>query len=176
MNILNEVVKGASQQFGREFGRAGANAILKGKNYYTVNHSSDYSGRIKPSDSQIVRSIKEILKVKFVTTNKANISRLIDLTDLATGALSFNGVNTLNEIQDIKNLIEYYDHKFEHGSVLVDDDFNDKSVEFLKEKREEFVNLLGQFNTDIKCFVKTNLELAIKKKKIKKTAIFRVHF
>lgn len=171
MNILNEVVKGASQQFGREFGRAGANAVLKGKNYYTVNHSSDYSGRIKPSDSQIVRSIKEILKVKFVTTNKANISRLIDLTDLATGALSFNGVNTLNEIQDIKNLIEQYDHKFEHGSVLVDDDFNDKSVEFLKEKREEFVNLLGQFNTDIKCFVKTNLELAIKKKKIKKTAI-----
>lgn len=171
MNILSEVVKGASQQFGREFGRAGANAILKGKNYYTVNHSSDYSGRIKPSDSQIIRSIKEILKVKFVTTNKANISRLIDLTDLATGALSFNGVSTLNEIQDIKNLIEQYNDKFEHGSVLVDDDFNDKSVDFLKEKRDEFVNLLEQFNTDIKSFVKTNLDSANSKKKIKKTAI-----
>lgn len=171
MNILNEVVKGASQQFGREFGRAGANAILKGKNYYAVNHSVDYSGRIKPSDSLIIRSIKEILKVKFVTTNKANISRLIDLTDLVTGALSFNGVSTLNEIQDIKNLIEHYNNKFEHGSALVDDDFNDKSVDFLKEKRDEFVNLLEQFNTDIKYFVKKNLELAIKKKKIKKTAI-----
>ena len=171
MNILNEVVKGASQQFGREFGRAGANAILKGKNYYAVKSVSDYSGRIKPSDSQIVRSIKEILKLKFVTTNKANISRLIDLTDIATGALSFNGVSTLNEIQDIKNLIEQYNDKFEHGSVLVDDDFNDKSVEFLKEKREAFVNSLNQFNTDIKDFVKKNLELAIKKKKIKKTAI-----
>ena len=66
MNILNEVIRGASRQFGREFGRAGANAILKGKNYYTVNHSNDYSGRIKPSDSGIVRAIKEILKVKFV--------------------------------------------------------------------------------------------------------------
>ncbi len=171
MNILNEVVKGASQQFGREFGRAGANAILKGKNYYAVKSVSDYSGRIKPSDSQIVRSIKEILKLKFVTTNKANISRLIDLTDIATGALSFNGVSTLNEIQDIKNLIEQYNDKFEHGSVLVVDDFNDKSVEFLKEKREAFVNSLNQFNTDIKDFVKKNLELAIKKKKIKKTAI-----
>jgi TM2 domain-containing membrane protein YozV len=171
MNILNEVVKGASQQFGREFGRAGANAILKGKNYYAVKSVSDYSGRIKPSDSQIVRSIKEILKLKFVTTNKANISRLIDLTDIATGALSFNGVSTLNEIQDIKNLIEQYNDKFEHGSVLVDDDFNDKSVEFLKEKREAFVNSLNQFNTDIKDFVKKTLELAIKKKKIKKTAI-----
>ena len=171
MNILSEVVKGASQQFGREFGRAGANAILKGKNYYTVNHSSDYSGRIKPSDSQIIRSIKEILKVKFVTTNKANISRLIDLTDIATGALSFNGVSTLNEIQDIKNLIEQYNDKFEHGSILVDDDFSDKSVDFLKEKRDEFVNLLEQFNTDIKSFVKTNLDSANSKKKIKKTAI-----
>ena len=171
MNILSEVVKGASQQFGREFGRAGANAILKGKNYYTVNHSSDYSGRIKPSDSQIIRSIKEILKVKFVTTNKANISRLIDLTDIATGALSFNGVSTLNEIQDIKNLIEQYNDKFEHGSILVDDDFSDKSVDFLKEKRDEFVNLLEQFNADIKSFVKTNLDSANSKKKIKKTAI-----
>lgn len=42
MNILNEVVKGASRQFGREFGRAGANAILKGKNYYTVRNDSDF--------------------------------------------------------------------------------------------------------------------------------------
>ena len=75
-------------------------------------------------------------------------------------------------IQSIgKNLIEQYNDKFEHGSVLVDDDFNDKSVEFLKEKREAFVNSLNQFNTDIKDFVKKTLELAIKKKKIKKTAI-----
>ena len=171
MNILNEVVKGASRQFGREFGRAGANAILKGKNYYTVQGHSDFSARIKPSDSDIVRAVKEVLKVKFVTTNKANISRLIDLTDLASDALSFNGVETLNEIQDIKVLIKEYNDKFEHGSVLVDDDFNDKSVDFLKDKRNEFVELLEQFNTDIKYFVKTNLELATKKRKIKKTAI-----
>ena len=43
MNILNEVVKEASRQFGREFGRAGANAILKRKNYYTVRNDSDFS-------------------------------------------------------------------------------------------------------------------------------------
>ena len=49
MNILNEIVKGASQQYGREFGRAGANALLKGKNYYSVKSVSDYSGRIKAS-------------------------------------------------------------------------------------------------------------------------------
>ena len=118
MNILNEIVKGASQQFGREFGRAGANAILKGKNYYSVKSVSDYSGRIKASDSEIVRAIKEILKVKFVSTNKANVSRLIDITDLIIGKLSFNGVETLNQINDINNLIEQYNDKFDHGSVL----------------------------------------------------------
>ena len=36
MNILNDIVSGASRQFGREFGRAGANVILKGANSYTV--------------------------------------------------------------------------------------------------------------------------------------------
>lgn len=167
MNILNEIVRGASSQFGREFGRAGANAILKGKNYYTVNQSNDYSGRIKPSDSQIVKSIKEVMKVKFATTNKANISRLIDLTDIAIGSLSFNGVSTLNEIQDIKNLIEHYNDKFEHGSVLVDDDFIDKSVDFLTTKRNEFIESLDKFNSDVKSFVTTNLELATKKRKSK---------
>ena len=60
MNILNDIVRGASTQFGREFGRAGANMILKGKNYYNVKSESDYSGRIKPSDSDIVRAIKEV--------------------------------------------------------------------------------------------------------------------
>ena len=172
MNILNEVVKGASRQFGREFGRAGANAILKGKNYYTIKNNGDYSGRIKPSDSDIVRAIKEVLKIKFVTTNKANISRLIDLTDLATDALTFNGVETLNEIQDIKILIDEYNDKFEHGSVLVDDDYKDKSLDFLKEKRSEFVDLLSKFNSDIKNFVKTKLGQAVKKKKKKNTAIW----
>jgi|TARA_B110000879_G_C11023280_1_gene451801 hypothetical protein len=48
MNILNDIVSGASRQFGREFGRAGANVILKGANSYTVRGISDYSGRIKP--------------------------------------------------------------------------------------------------------------------------------
>ena len=170
MNILNEIVKGASQQFGRELGRAGANAILKGKNYYSVKSVSDYSGRIKASDSEIVRAIKEILKVKFVSTNKANVSRLIDITDLIIGKLSFNGVETLNQINDINNLIEQYNDKFDHGSVLIDDDFKDKSLDYLKDKRAEFVELISQFNNEIKSFIKTNLESAMKKKRDKKLA------
>ena len=170
MNILNEVVKGASRQFGREFGRAGANSILKGKNYYTVRNYSDFSGRIKPSDSEIVRAVKDINKINFVVTNKANTSRLIELTDLASDQIIFKGVDTLNQMSDIKKLIDDYNDKFEHGSILIDDDFKDKSIDYLKEKRRDFINLLEKFNIDSKAHISRNLEIALRKKKSKKIA------
>lgn len=170
MNILNDVVSGAARQFGREFGRAGANSILKGANYYAVKGASDYSGRIKPSDSDIVKSIKEINKVKFVSTNKGNISRLIELTDLVISNIEFNGNQTLSEINDITELINQYNDKFNHGSALVDDDYKEKSVDYLEERRNEFVRLMDKFNNDIKNHIEQNLEIARNKKKSKKTA------
>lgn len=170
MNILNDIIRGASTQFGREFGRAGANAILKGKNYYTVNNNSDYSGRIKPSDSEIIRAIKDINKIKFVATNKANTSRLIELIDLASDQLIFKGVDTLNQISDIKKLIDDYNDKFEHGSILIDDDFKDKSIDYLKEKRQAFIDLLEKFNLDSKAHINKNFEIALRKKESKKNA------
>ena len=112
MNILNDVVSGAARQFGREFGRAGANSILKGANSYTVKGISDYSGRIKPSDSDIVRSIKEINKVSFVSVNKGNVSRLIELTDTVNSHIEFKGIQTLNELSDINGLVNQYNDKF----------------------------------------------------------------
>ena len=170
MNILNDVVSGASRQFGREFGRAGANAILKGANSYTIKGISDYSGRIKPSDSSIVKAIKEIQKIKFVSTNKANASRLIELTDLLLANLSFNGNETLNQLTDLKELINQYNNKFDHGCSLIDDDYKDKSIDYLEDKRREFINLMDEFNKDTKLFINRNLELADKKKKSKKIA------
>lgn len=59
MGILENVINGATSQFGREFGRAGANIILKGKNNYSVNDLR-YEGRIKPSDNKLIKMIKEI--------------------------------------------------------------------------------------------------------------------
>lgn len=171
MNVFNEVVRGAAQQFGREFGRAGANAVLKGKNYYAVKNVSDYSGRIKPSDSDVVRAIKEINRIKFVTTNKANTSRLIDATDIALDIVSFKGLETLNQINDIKVFLDDYNDKFEHGSALVEDDYKDKSVDFLEAKRKEFINKLKTFNDEAKSHIKTNLNLAREKKRNKKTAL-----
>jgi TM2 domain-containing membrane protein YozV len=170
MNILNDIVSGASRQFGREFGRAGANAILKGANSYTVRGISDYSGRIKPSDSQIIKAIKEIQKVKFVTTNKANASRLIDITDLMLSNISFTGNETLNQLTELNELVNQYNNKFDHGSSLIDDDFKDKSIVYLEDKRNEFVALMDKFNNDTEVFINRNLELAKQKRKSKKTA------
>ena len=171
MNILNDVVSGAARQFGREFGRAGANSILKGANSYIVRGISDYSGRIKPSDSAIVKAIKEVQKIKFVSTNKANASRLIDITDVIISNIEFDGNNTLNELNDITELIDQYNDKFNHGSSLIDDDFEDKSIEFLEERRNEFVRLIDKFNGDIKNHITESLKRTKENKKIKKTAI-----
>lgn len=170
MNILNDIIRGASSQFGREFGRAGANVILKGKNYYSVNSNGDYSGRVKKSDSQIVKAIKEINKIKFVTTDKANISRLIEITNLANDEIVFKGVDSLNQISDFKKLIEAYNDKFEYGSILISDDFKDKSLDYLKDKRQMFVNLLEKFNIESKAHIKQNLNKATRTKKSKTLA------
>ena len=171
MNILNEVVKGAAQQFGREFGRAGANSILKGKNYYAVANVSDFSGRIKPSDSKIVRAVKEINKIKPAATDKTNTSRLIELTEIVNSNINFKGVDSLNQISDISQMINNYNDKYELISKHISEKFNDKLVDFLKDKRSEFVKNLEGFNSSCKSFVKSNLELANKTKKTKKMAV-----
>lgn len=171
MNILNDVVSGAARQFGREFGRAGANSILKGANSYSIRGNSDYTGRAKQSDSNVVKSIKELNKIKFVSTNKANTSRLIEITDLVISILEFNGNKTLNEINDISELINLYNEKFNHGSSLVDDDFKEKSLDYLEERRKLLVTYIDKFNEDIKNYVIRNLEISEAKKKSKKTAV-----
>jgi len=47
MDIASTIIKGAASQFGREFGRAGANGILKGKNAIYIQGVGDLQGRIK---------------------------------------------------------------------------------------------------------------------------------
>ena len=170
MKILNEIVKGAATQFGREFGRAGANSILKGANSYTIKDETDYQGRIKPSDSKIVKAIKEINKIKFATTNKANVSRLIELTDIVLSTTSFEGNDTLNQLTEFQDLLEFYNKKFEHGNALVGDTYEDKSVEYLDKKRNDLVESMKIMNNETKAFIAKNIELARDKKKSKKTS------
>ena len=54
---------------------------------------------------------------------------------------------------------------------LIDDDYNDKSIDYLKEKREDFINLLEKFNSDAKDHIKRNLEISLRKRKSKKVAL-----
>ena len=59
--MIKQILKGAANQFGREFGRAGANQILKGSNSYNItNNKGKYEGRIKSSDSSSIKIYKEI--------------------------------------------------------------------------------------------------------------------
>jgi TM2 domain-containing membrane protein YozV len=90
---------------------------------------------------------------------------------LVISNIDFNGNQTLNEINDIKELINQYNDKFNHGSALVDDDYKEKSVDYLEERRNEFVRLMDEFNNDIKNHIVRNLELAKNKKKSKNTAV-----
>jgi TM2 domain-containing membrane protein YozV len=84
--------------------------------------------------------------------------------------ISFNGNETLNQLTDLNELVNQYNNKFDHGSSLIDDDFKDKSIVYLEDKRKEFVDLMEKFNNDTKIFINRNLELAEQKRKSKKIA------
>lgn len=172
MNVLNQAIKGAASQFGREFGRAGANAILNGKNHYVIKGKSDYGGRIKPSDSKVIKSIKTIDKLKFVSTNKANIVRLIEATDLMIDIMQFKGLETLNQISDINYLVDKYNDKFEVGEAMIDNDYKSDVTKLLEKKQNQLLENVNIFNSSLKSYVQTNLENAKKKKRDKKIATF----
>ncbi len=84
--------------------------------------------------------------------------------------ISFNGNETLNQLTDINELVNQYNNKFDHGSSLIDDHFKDKSIDYLEDKRKEFVDLMDKFNNEAKLFINRNIELAEQKRKSKKIA------
>ena len=169
MKIISDILWGAATQFGREFGRAGANQILKGSNHYVIKGHSDYSGRIKPSDSDIVRAYKEINRIKFVQSNKANVSRLIEITDRVLPFLDFNNDQSLDIMTETKDLLDLYQNKVDHGNALIDDSFNEESAIFLEEKTKLLVQKLKNFNSESKDWVEKNLEISSNKRKSKST-------
>ncbi len=169
MKIISDILWGAATQFGREFGRAGANQILKGSNHYVIKGQSDYSGRIKPSDSEIVRAYKEINRIKFVQSNKANVSRLIEITDRVLPFLDFNNDQSLDIMTETKDLLDLYHNKVDHGNALIDDSFNEESAIFLEEKIKLLVQKLKNFNSESKDWVEKNLEISSNKRKSKST-------
>ena len=111
MGALNTIAKGALGQFGREFGRAAANSILNGHNSQKIEMSDRYTGRLKPTDSLLIRAIKNIQTTDFVIQDKANASRLIDITDEFINVNKFKGVETLAELEDFYILADIYNDK-----------------------------------------------------------------
>ena len=169
MKIIRDILWGAATQFGREFGRAGANQILKGTNHYVIKGQSDYSGRIKPSDSDIVRAYKEINRIKFAQSNKANVSRLIDITDKVLPFLEFSNDKSLDIMSEIKDLLDLYQTKVDHGNALIDDSFKEESIVFLERKTKLLVEKLEKFNSQSKKWIGSNLKIAKNKRKSKST-------
>lgn len=170
MKLFDNIINGATSQFGREFGRAAANSVLKGKNSYVIE-SPSYDGRIKPSDSELIKSIKQIKKLTFVSTDKANISRLIDITNIVLSLLKFNNVSTLIEINDYKKLIETYNQKYEHGRVLISDNNDSKELLYLQNVREVYENQIGVFNDELKVFVENAKNNSMNNRKKKSIAL-----
>lgn len=161
--------RGAARQFGAEFGRAGANAILKGKNYYSVK-PSNYEGRIKPSDSEIVKAIKEIKKIDFVTKNQSNIQRLIKIIDTSDQFFEFKGISSLNMISDIQTLTELINEKLELGETVTSNDDSEIFKLWLK-KEKAFTEKTKLFSSQSVEYVKKNFLKYQASKKEKNTAL-----
>lgn len=164
MKVLNNILNGATSQFGREIGRSAANSILKGSNSYNINT------RIKPSDSEIIKTIKEMKKVSFVKDKTINISRLVEITDKIIPFCKFNGIETLLCHDEFKILLELYNTKYEHGCVLIGENESEE-YNFLISKRNKLEKLIDKYSDDFNDFVMTNKIKTSKYRKLKKNII-----
>jgi TM2 domain-containing membrane protein YozV len=167
MGVLDSMVKGAFNQFGREFGRAAANSVLNGRNSQKVELIDRYSGRLKPSDTPVIRAMKNIQNIDFVLQDKANISRLIEITDEFINVIRFNGDQSLSMMDDIYTLENIYNDKYAHGIALINSDYNDKTVDYLNLKRDELDQSIKEFQSSYKEFVLFQ-QTFYKNKKIKR--------
>ena len=132
MNILKDVVRGASTQFGREFGRAGANVILKGSNAVFIQ-PVNLEGRIKPSDDELTIAYKELKKISFVTQNKANTIRIL------------NAMREVNKVLNIEATI--FNYKVIYLALLL---FKDKYEEGIRHIGDYKSELVDELDNDIK--------------------------
>lgn len=171
MGLFKHVARGASTQFGREFGRAAANAILQGSNYYAIKGAKQSSPRRRQALSPIEKAISDIERIDFVSQNKANVNRLINITNIASSVFNFNGLSTLDNMDKYSQLLTIYNDKFNHGAILIDDNYNDKSVDFLTQKVDEFMEQIRNFYSDYRYYIHRQYDLYNKAKRDRKKAL-----
>lgn len=134
--MLKKIVGGAASQFGREFGRAGANKVLKDSNHYTIKDKSNSNKQIKDVDTD-----QNLNKIKFIVSEKGNILRLIKILDLLKKEIDSN-TSINNKIDTIK----ICNVKISIGESLINDKSQDTFKLYLKNKEE----LISEINTYVK--------------------------
>jgi TM2 domain-containing membrane protein YozV len=170
MSIINNIIRGASSQFGREFGRAGANIILKGKNAYHISSDNKYDSRIKPSDSDLVKTIKNTKKIKFLTTDKSNLIKILEFQNEILNTIKFNGLNSIYDSSDLNVLLSEYESKYTFGISLIEDKSSNlfKDVELNNLKIDSKIK---EYNSDLEKFINYNYNILTINKKTRKKAI-----
>ena len=72
-------------------------------------------------------------------------------------------------MSEIKDLLDLYQTKVDHGNALIDDSFKEESVIFLEQKTNLLVEKLKKFNSQSKKWIDSNLQIAKNKRKSKST-------
>ena len=144
MNLGNVFVKSVVSQVGRETGRSIANKALKGSNSYNIkNVNTDYDSKHNKNDSLIVSKIKEINKLKPLTTPKGNTNRLMELLNIGSELIDETISITHENINDLGMFLKRFNNKLDLLSSLIPDDYESSVNETMNEKLDEFQELLS---------------------------------
>ena len=156
MNIAKHILRGAATQFGREFGRAGANAILGGSNAIKVEQvRENLKGRVKESDNELVVLYKELKKVKFGSTNKTNLVKLRKVNYIVDQMMKYQvELHSCLYFTELSNLVQ---SKWEEGLALIDDDYEEQEIgnmasdisEKLNSKLEEVNKVVDNYKKEV---------------------------
>ena len=164
-NIGSQIIRGAATQFGREFGRAAANSVLKGANYYNVKNSTSSS-----KDKEIDKTIAQIKRIDIGARSSTNIARCYSVL------YKFETLLNLKQSNEIENIILLVDtaalvsEKIEFLSKMIDDD---KLTEVIVEAQKVFQKLDDLVET-VKRTVNENYNNTVYKSK--KTAVLLAVF
>ena len=161
MNIFKTIIRGAASQFGREFGRAGANKVLKGSNHYAVKNINDKNIKTTKKDIKnydIVKLKGKLEKLSFSSVDKTNINKMISITEELIKVyinIPENAVE-LDLIDYYKEVDELYVNKYNLFELGIDENKNIKLLEYLKVKLEETKVVVTLANKKLNILIEMN--------------------
>lgn len=169
--MLNKIVSGAASQFGREFGRAGANRILKGANSYTINNKSHKSSQSSNNQTYFSKAIAGINKIKLASTDKTNVIRLITLTNETNRYIEFKGDFSLERLKEFEKFVSTFLIKFQEINSMVTEGYETSQVNTLRKSVDVFNTKVEKFNEDMSIHINENIKKEEAKYLSKKTSL-----